>query len=109
MCKALKENGTLYLAFPCENSVNFPHRRGTLNFFDDKTHNKIIPYQFTIDTLKQEGLEIVFTRKRYRPLLLSFLGLLFEPLSFLLKKTINGGTWALYGFETVIIGRKCVK
>jgi hypothetical protein len=35
------------------------------------------------------------------------LGLLLEPVSMLSKKCIPfGGTWALYGFETVIIVKK---
>ena len=37
MMAALKPGGRLFLAFPTEASVRFPHRRGTLNFFDDPT------------------------------------------------------------------------
>ena len=38
ICNRLKGWGVLYLAFPSENSVNFPSRINTLNFYDDSTH-----------------------------------------------------------------------
>lgn len=37
--RALVPGGRLYLALPCEASARFPRRRGTLNFFDDTTHD----------------------------------------------------------------------
>jgi SAM-dependent methyltransferase len=106
MCQSLKKDGYLYLTFPCEKSVSFPSRKGTLNFYDDKTHTTVIPYQLTVDTLKQSGLDIIFARKRYKPLIPYLIGLLCEPLSWFLKKVFHRVTWALYGFETVIIGKK---
>jgi hypothetical protein len=105
MIKTLKKGG--YISLPCENSINFPKRKGTLNFYDDKTHQNIIPYDFIIQTLKKSDFNIVFARKRYRLFFLFLTGLLYEPFSYLFKKVgCFGITWALYGFETIVITKK---
>lgn len=107
MSKSLKKDGKIYLAFPCEKSVTFPTRKGSLNFFDDPTHNNIIHFDQTIAILKTNNIVIDFAKKQYRPLILSIIGLIFEPISRISKKTIPyGSTWAYYGFETIIIGHK---
>jgi SAM-dependent methyltransferase len=107
MLKSVNGGGYLYLSFPCEDSVNFPSRKGTLNFYDDKTHRNIIRYKSVADTIKNSGFDIVFGRRNYKPFLLYLIGLLCEPVSILLKKVIPcSATWAFYGFETVIIAKK---
>ncbi|MCX7984805.1 MAG: class I SAM-dependent methyltransferase [Bacteroidetes bacterium] len=108
MIKALKKNGTIFIAFPCEESVNFPHRHGCLNFYDDVTHKNVIQYSSFIDLLKKNGIGILFAKKRYRPFLLRLLGFICEPVSRLLNKQIPAVTWAFYGFETIIIGKKLI-
>ncbi|MDR1653380.1 MAG: class I SAM-dependent methyltransferase [Prevotellaceae bacterium] len=42
MFGALRPGGYVYIAFPCENSVHFPSRKGTLNFYDDPTHKNVL-------------------------------------------------------------------
>lgn len=107
MIKALKKGGRIYISFPCEESVRFPSRYGTLNFHDDNTHKNLIKYSSFISTLKQNGMDILFATKRYRPVILFLIGLLCEPLCRLLNKPAPAtGTWALYGFETIIIAEK---
>jgi len=107
MIKALKNGGTIYISFPCEESVRFPKRTGCLNFYDDPTHKNLIEYSSYIDFLNESGLEILFTRKRYRPVLPYLIGLLFEPYGRAFNKQAPfHGTWALYGFETIIIAQK---
>jgi SAM-dependent methyltransferase len=101
MLKCLKPGSRLYLSFPCEESVRFPKRRGTLNFFDDPTHKVVPNWENTISKIAQEGLVIDFCAKRYRPRLLAAIGLLLEPWSALVGR-VASGTWALYGFESVI-------
>ncbi|OGS35633.1 MAG: hypothetical protein A2293_01400 [Elusimicrobia bacterium RIFOXYB2_FULL_49_7] len=109
MIKALKTNGTLFISFPCEESVNFPHRYGCLNFYDDGTHKNLISFSSFISLLSENGMDVLFARKRYRPFLLFLFGLLCEPFSRLLDKPAPmGATWALYGFETIIIAKKQV-
>lgn len=102
MVKALRKAGKLYLSFPCEESVTFPHR-DPLNFFDDATHTRPPNFQAAVATIRSEGCEIEFMAKRYRPALPFVVGLALEPYSRLRKKNVAAGaTWALYGFESVI-------
>jgi len=107
MIKCLKPGGMLYLSTPCEESVRFPKRRGTLNFFDDPTHKAAINWEETISKIAQEGLTIEFLAKRYRPAPLVAIGILLEPASALLRKIGPASTtWSLYGFESVIWARR---
>ena len=107
MIKSLKKGGEIYLSFPCEESAGFPSRHGCLNFYDDSTHKNLIQYSAFLATLKENGMDIVFAAKRYRPLIPFLIGLVCEPFCILLNKQAPaGGTWALYGFETIIIARK---
>ena len=101
MVKALKPSGRLYLAFPCEMSVRFPRRRGTLNFYDDRTHSWLPRWDAALSALRRDGMEVEFSARRCRPLCLAAIGLLWEPVSALFKKSTSA-TWALYGFESVI-------
>jgi SAM-dependent methyltransferase len=107
MLRSLKKGGTIFISFPSEESIRFPHRKGTLNFNDDPTHKNPIVYSSFVSLLKQNGMKILFSTKRYRPFILFIIGLLFEPFSrFFDKPAPAGGTWALYGFETIIIAQK---
>jgi len=107
MAAALRPGGHLYLAFPCEASVGFPRRRGSLNFFDDATHQVVPSWQAVLDALRESGVAPLYACQRYRPRLLACLGLVLEPLGWLLGHNMPAGsTWALYGFETIIWGRR---
>jgi SAM-dependent methyltransferase len=103
MVKALKPGGKLYLSFPCEESVRFPHRGGCLNFFDDHTHKIVPSWANTQEAIRGAGAILEFAAKRYRPLPLVLRGLFLEPLSAYRGHTFpDGSTWALYGFESII-------
>jgi SAM-dependent methyltransferase len=103
MLKALKKGGKIYLSFPCEESINFPKRRDTLNFYDDPTHLRMLNFNKTIDKIKSNSLVIDFAVKRYRPFILFMIGLILEPFAFILKRNMPfGSTGAFYGFETII-------
>jgi len=102
MCRALKPNGIMYLAFPCEESIDFPKRTGTLNFYDDSTHLNLIPFEAFKTQLNNNGVEILFATKNHKPKFLAFLGFLFEPISRRNKRCLpHGLTWAYYGFESI--------
>ncbi|MUL63463.1 hypothetical protein BOO86_03215 [Mycobacterium sp. CBMA 234] len=105
MARALRPDGRIYLAFPSADTVHFPSRDGTLNFFDDDTHVRPPDYRRVIGLLTAAGITIDFAAERYRPLNWVLLGLINEPLSRARKKVLRG-TWALYGFETVIWGTR---
>jgi SAM-dependent methyltransferase len=107
MVAALRPGGRLFLAFPCEESVDFPRRRGSLNFFDDATHSAVPRWATTLETLRARGMVLDYVCKRYRPLLLASVGLALEPAAWLLGRSMPGATtWSLYGFESIIWGRR---
>jgi SAM-dependent methyltransferase len=107
MCQSLKFGGRMYLAFPCERSMGFPRRKGTLNFYDDLSHRSCPSYVRVLGALKEEGFEIEFCAQMYRPLFLALAGLLLEPVSRASGKIMPlGTTWALYGFETIIWSKR---
>lgn len=107
MASVLAPQGSIYIAFPCRESVSFPRRAGTLNFYDDPTHRHLVDSAQVIAALESHGLKAEFVSQRYRPILLAALGLLLEPISWLTKRNMPlASTWALYGFETVIWARK---
>lgn len=101
MARVLAPGGRMYLSFPSEASVNFPKRDGCLNFYDDPTHNIVPQFDRVCQTIRDAGLKIEFAARQYRPLVKRIQGLLMEPKSRAQKKVMPG-TWALYGFETVI-------
>ncbi len=101
MLRSLRGGGALYMAFPCEESVSFPKRKGTLNFYDDPTHVAVPDYRAILREIEAQGCKVDFARKRYRPSTLYAVGLVTEPIN-ALRRGGNPGTWALYGFESVI-------
>lgn len=107
MVGMLRQSGSLYLAFPCPESVGFPRRRGTLNFYDDASHRRPIDVVAVIEALSAAGMHLVHVHRRYRPPLPFVVGLVLEPLSALSGRCMPAGsTWALYGFETVIWAKR---
>ena len=105
MANCLRPGGRIYLAFPAHATLGLPSRLGTLNFFDDPTHVEPPDYEMVLSTLENTGVSVEFAAERFRPRNWVTLGLLMEPLSRLRGKTMKG-TWALYGFESVIWGVK---
>lgn len=106
MLRALKKDGRIFLSFPCAESVTFPSRKGTLNYYDDYTHKAAPPDLASVKSILQElNCEIEFVSERYSPLVLSAIGAIFEPLSRIRRKTMIG-TWEFYGFETILVARR---
>ena len=105
MIKALKPGGFIYMAFPTEKSVNFPSRKGTLNYFDDTTHKENPPdFNKIIKTLNENNIKIIFASRSYKPIFLYLIGFLSEHLS--TNKKATPFTWAYYGFEAIIWAKK---
>jgi hypothetical protein len=59
----------------------------------------------TVDVLKQNGMEIIASKKQYRPLFSYLCGLLLEPISKKFNHCVPG-IWGYYGFEDIIWARK---
>ena len=109
MASALKPKGSIYLSFPCAESVNFPGpRSGCLNYFDDSSHLYSPPnFSEIISALYSSGVYVTYATTRYQPPLAWIEGLYNENES-RLEKCTKPGTWELYGFETIIWGTKLV-
>lgn len=108
MMFALKPGGRLYMSFPSSRSIYFPKRKGTLNYYDDLTHQGQPPnYDSIISSLQKNNFVIEFATRHYQPLVMRLLGLILEPLSALQKRVLKG-TWEFYGFESIIVARKLV-
>jgi SAM-dependent methyltransferase len=106
MLNALKINGKLYLSFPCEESINFPNRKGTLNYYDDPTHKFSPPcFKDILSQIEANGFMIEYSTKKYSPGILYCIGFLLEPFSKLMNKLMKG-TWEFYGFESIVVARK---
>lgn len=106
MLSTIKIGGKLFLSFPCEKSINFPKRGGTLNYYDDSTH-KLSPPNFleTLTSIIDKGFEIEYAERNYSPLILRSIGFVCEPLSKIKNRNMIG-TWEYYGFESIIIAKK---
>ena len=106
MMSVLKVGGKIYLSFPCEQSVFFPKRDGTLNYYDDSTHKLTPPSFEKVGALmKKNEFEIIYSTRNYKPRILWFLGLLNEPISRYKGRNLVG-TWEFHGFESIFIAKK---
>ena len=105
ICDRLKPGGKLYLSCPSEKSVKLPHRKGTLNFYDDPSHIYLPIFKDIISRFNDNGMKIIFAAKQYRTVKLIILGLINEIKSRKQDKVLVG-TWALWGFETLIWAEK---
>lgn len=106
MLEAIKIGGEIYIAFPSEESVNFPKRGGTLNYYDDVTHKGVPPnFNDTVETMRSHGFEIIVSARHNRSPINWLRGLINERAS---KKNqhIMSGTWDYFGFESVIRARR---
>jgi SAM-dependent methyltransferase len=102
MISVLRPGAWLYLAFPCADSVSFPSRAGTLNYYDDSSHKGTPPeFDLVVSTLRRAGLRVPVAVRRNRPAIRFVRGLLQERSSRRSGK-LKGDTWALYGFESII-------
>lgn len=105
MAKALKKGGRIFMAFPSEMSVLFPHRGGTLNFYDDETHVNLMDFEHVCNVLKESGIKITFSSSSMRGWYLKRVGKSIEDISIAIDRVLPG-TWDYWGFEAIIWGIK---
>jgi SAM-dependent methyltransferase len=104
--QSLKKGGKLYISFPSEFSISFPKRNGTLNYYDDDTHKEMPPnFDDLIKKLESNHFKVIFSSKRYQPVIPFLFGFLLELIS-KFKRRVFFGTWEYYGFESIIIAKK---
>jgi cyclopropane fatty-acyl-phospholipid synthase-like methyltransferase len=105
MLFSLKKGGQLYLSFPTEKSAHFPKRIGTLNFYDDPTHNYLPNFKKVCASIVENGGKIIYSRRRYRAPYGFLKGVIQEPASWITGKNYSS-TWNFWGFESVIVAEK---
>ncbi len=107
MCRSVREGGLLYLAFPSEATVGFPHREGCLSFHDDGSHRHLPKFESVLGTLISRGFRVERQVRRNRGTMrvLWLLGALQEPWSRWRGRVLRG-TWYFWGFESVIVARR---
>ena len=104
--RQLRSRGMLYLSFPSNESIYFPNRKGTLNYYDDPTHKKSqLKLKKIIRILKENGSEIVHSTKNNSPKLMKLIGLINERRS-RKEGRILLGTSYYWGFESIFWIRK---
>ena len=100
MVAKLRPGGKMFIATPSLNSIYFPARNGTLNFFDDTTHKQ--PVDLVKLLKSQENMvRCIFYKESYRPFFWVVVGWLNEFTSRLNGKVMLG-TWDYYGFEQIM-------
>lgn len=102
MLRATRVGGRMYVSFPSANSLGFPSRAGTLNYFDDPTHKDAPPdFDRLLAVARDHGFEVIFATRRNRPWLSWCIGMLLEPVS-RMRRTVMRGTWEFHGFEAIM-------
>ena len=106
MSRRLKSGGFIFLTFPNQASVYYPSRNGTLNYYDDPTHlDKPPSFSKTLSILMDSNIKIIYRRRFYSSPIRFWFGLKSECRSIKTGKVLRH-TWALWGFESVIVGEK---
>jgi 2-polyprenyl-3-methyl-5-hydroxy-6-metoxy-1,4-benzoquinol methylase len=109
LLRKIKPGGYIYMAFPSRESLAFPSAKGTLNYFDDKTHISIIDFVEMSQLLLDEGFEVQRAGKS-ADLPRFLIGLLLYPIAHLRRLFTNEldgrGLWFVYGFEDMVLARK---
>ena len=104
ICGRLKKEGKLFLCFPSENSVTFPSRIGTLNFYDDITHREVPDFKAVMKRLIRDNrMSVDYAAAQYRPFIGHTIGSIYN---LLFKKKSSRLLWYYYGFETMIWAHK---
>jgi SAM-dependent methyltransferase len=104
MVDRLAPGGSIFIATPSMKSINFPKRSGTLNFFDDNTHNNPVDAKKLISSMSNQ-IECEFYSESYQPFFWRIIGFINE-LSSKKKKKVLLGTWDYYGFEQILWFKK---
>ncbi len=102
----LKQNGYVYIEYPCKASTKLPSMKRTLNFYDDPTHVRIYSTDEVSGVLTKSSIQTLKSgRRRYWPYIL------FLPLT-LVTETLKygfvpGGVfWDITGFAEYVFAQK---
>ncbi len=102
----LKSGGFIYIEYPSSSSVDFPSKKGTLNFHDDPTHIRMYQLNELAKQMESMGFEI-----KSKGIRRNYFNIMIMPLKFvhnIIKyKYIMGSVyWDLYGFAEYVWAKK---
>jgi SAM-dependent methyltransferase len=106
LVKKLKPGGIIYIETPSERSLKLPSMYGTLNFWDDPTHQHVYSLKDMSNILTQNGCSIIKAKIRH-----NLKRILLMPLyiisTLIRDKKINAtAIWDITGFAHYIIAKK---
>lgn len=106
ICKKISFGGYIYIEYPSEKSKYFPSMKGTLNFYDDKTHKRFYDIKIINNILVRSGFSIIKSgrKKDY----LRIIALPYMIIKSLIKyRYIRGSIfWDVLGFAEYIFAKK---
>lgn len=101
----LKSDGKCFVSFPAMESVNFPKRNWTLNFYDDLTHFNLIDSDSLVEDLSRDYKIEKYIKRNYGSLLTRIAATIMDLCSGLFRKN-NFLSWYRWGFEVIIYVKK---
>lgn len=106
LTRKVKKGGYFYLETPREISKKFPSMKGTLNFYDDKTHKKIYDRNLIENIFLKNGFEIIRSGVKRDALRIIFLPYMIIK-SLIRDGYIRGSAfWDLLGYSYYILAKK---
>jgi SAM-dependent methyltransferase len=102
----LKKGGYIYIEFPSAESVNFPSKKDTLNFYDDPTHVRIYSAEEIGGLLQEEGFTVLKAgvRRDWRNILMMPVKMIHNKIKY--GYVMGSVYWDWYGFAERVWARK---
>ena len=102
----LKKGGYIYIEYPSGNSVNFPSKKGTLNFYDDPTHVRIYNTKELADLLEAQGMKVLQSgvRRDWRNILMMPVKIIHNKIKY--GYVMGSVYWDWFGFAEFVYAEK---
>jgi SAM-dependent methyltransferase len=102
----LKNGGYIYIEFPSAESVNFPSRKDTLNFYDDPTHVRIYSAEELTALLTSMNFTVLKggVRRDWRNIAMMPVKMLHNRIKY--GYVMSSVFWDWYGFAELVWARK---
>ncbi|HOY38642.1 MAG: methyltransferase domain-containing protein [Bacteroidales bacterium] len=106
LLKKLKKGGYVYIEYPSEKSVNFPSKKGTLNFYDDPTHVRLYSLHEVKSIVSKCNFEIIDsgTRKSFRNIAMMPIKMVHNKIKY--GYVMASVYWDWYGFAEFVWAQK---
>jgi SAM-dependent methyltransferase len=106
LIEKLKNNGYIYIEYPGIRSTRLPSMRGTLNFYDDKTHVRIYNINEINTLFLENGVTLLKGGYRRNLLRIIILPIIIPFRLLTINHLIATDFWDLLGFAEYVLGQK---